>query len=308
MNLKEKILDRSSPVTLFEVLPPERDSPTALAESLRKISELSQRGGIDAINIPEIRDESGKAPRRAKFVERVEPRMLARTIQQECQVETIVNRCTVYDAAQEAWLRETYDQFGVRHLVLVGGESSKIAYPGPSVHETAQLAHAPELDYFLGGITIPSRAHEPQRIRAKHERGLRFFTSQVLFDSNDIVWLVKSLSGLDVRLFLSFAPISHPRDVAFLRWLGADLPADVVHYVLQNEETSTTARKDSVERSIDLATRILTDVFENLPAFPPAIGLNIEHITRRNYEPAIRLLQALDPLYRDLVLAASRVR
>lgn len=306
MNLRERILDRSLPVTLFEVLPPEREVPAALADSLCQISELSRQGGIDAINIPEIRNESGTAPRRGKFVERIEPRIFARAIQQECRLETVVNRCVVYEREQDAWLRESHEKFGVRHLVLVGGESSRIRYPGPSVQETATLARVPGLDYSLGGITIPSRAHESQRIRAKREHGLRYFTSQVLFDSNDMVWLVKSLSGLDVRLFLSFAPISHPRDVSFLRWLGADLPDDVVHYVLQNEKGSTTARKDSVERSIEMAKRILTDVFENLPAFPPAIGLNIEHITRRNYKPAIRLLKALDPLYRDLVRAASR--
>lgn len=306
MNLRERIRDRTRPVTLFELLPPARGVAAALEESLPPLRELGET--VDGINIPEIRNESGTVPRRSRFVERMEARVFARHIKQQCGLETVVNRCTVYETDQAAWLRETHDGFGVRYLVLVGGESSKIRYPGPSVQETARLAQAAGLDYFLGGISIPSRTHEPQRIRAKHECGLRFFTTQVLFDSNDVVWLVKSLSGLDVRLFLSFAPISHPRDVDFLRWLGADVPEDVVHYILENQRGTTTARKDSVERSIDLATRILADVFENLPAFPPAIGLNIEHITRRNFRPALRLLQALDPLYRDLVLAASRVR
>lgn len=305
MNPREKILDRTRPVTLFEVLPPKRDVPAAAEEGLRKLGELSE--GVDAINIPEIRNESGTAESRSKFVERIEPRVFARLIQEQSGLETVVNRCTVYETDQESWLRETQERFGLRSLVLVGGESSKLRYPGPSVLETAALAQSSGLRYNLGGISIPSRAQEPQRIRAKHESGLRFFTTQVLFDSNDVVWLVKSLSGLDVRLFLSFAPISHPRDVTFLRWLGADLPDDVVHYVLENREGTPAARRDSVERSIDLAARILNDVFENLPPFPPAIGLNIEHITSRNFKPALRLLQALNPLYRDLVLATSRV-
>lgn len=305
MDLREKILDRARPVTLFEVLPPERDARGALEHSIARLAEL--RVGIDAINIPEIRNESGKASRRSKFVERIEPRLFARAIHESSGLETVVNRCTVYAGDQSTWLRESFETFRVRNLVLVGGESSRIQYPGPGVLETAALARASGLDFFLGGITIPSRSHEPDRIRAKHERGLRFFTTQVLFDSNDVVWLVKSLSGLDVRLFLSFAPVSHSRDVDFLRWLGADVPEDVVHYLLENHGGAATARQDSVERSIDLAARILSDVFENLPPFPSAIGLNIEHITRRNYKPAIRLLEALNPVYRDLVYATSRV-
>jgi hypothetical protein len=46
----------------------------------------------------------------------------------------------------------------------------------------------------------------------------------MLFDSNDIVWLIQRLNGLEARVFLSFAPVSHPGDLKFLRWLGADLP------------------------------------------------------------------------------------
>ena len=47
----------------------------------------------------------------------------------------------------------------------------------------------------LGGITIPSRVNEPERIRKKQAQGVEFFTSQVMFDSNDLVWLIQRLNG-----------------------------------------------------------------------------------------------------------------
>src|SRR5579884_886028 len=211
-------------------------------------------------------------------------------------------------------MRTRYHGFVKRRLSMIfiplglgGGESSRIQYPGPNVMEAARQVQAAGLTMTLGGISIPSRVHEAERVRRKAAAGLSFFTTQVLFDSNDIVWLLQRLSGVEARIFLSFAPVSHPRDLEFLRWLGADIPADLDRFLLAgSSDTSDSTGAPETEttcfdRSLDLCQRILMDVFDNLPPDPPLIGLNIEHINKRNFTPAVRMLEKLSELYHHLV-------
>jgi hypothetical protein len=218
----------------------------------------------------------------------------------------VLNRVVVHDPKPEIWFRETCLERGLRHIVLVGGESAEIRYPGPSVMEAAALVQREGLPIMLGGITIPSRKNEADRIRSKTRAGVAFFTSQILFDSNDVVWLMQRLNGLPARVFLSFAPVSHRRDLQFLRWLGADIPQDLDRFLLGSEEGTTAPATTCLERSLDLAQRILMDVFDNLPPDPPPLGLNIEHINRRNFSPAIEMLDRLGNLYTNLVAARAR--
>ena len=58
-----------------------------------------------------------------------------------------------------------------------------------------------------------------------------FFTSQVMFDSNDLVWLIQRLNGVEARVFISFAPVTNRRDLQFLRWLGVDIPRDLDRFL-----------------------------------------------------------------------------
>jgi 5,10-methylenetetrahydrofolate reductase len=308
MKLKDKLLNQSIPVILFEVVPPPAGKPESIKSLIadaRVIKDLA-----DAINLPEIHDEDRGTPRTHKFVERVEPRVLATEIRREIQTEIVVNRCVVYEPDQAAWCRKTRDQFGLENVVLVGGESSQIRYPGPSVMEAAEQILAAQLPMSLGGITIPSRLREAERIRHKHAAGISFFTTQVLFDSNDIVALIQRLNGLDARILLSFAPVSHPRDLEVLRWLGVDIPVHLDRFLLRGEpsekEESVLAAGTSFQRSLNQAQRILMDVFDNLPPDPPALGLNVEHINRRNFASAVQMLEQLGNLYSSLV--AARVR
>jgi len=315
MSLRDAILDPSVPVRFFELVPPPAAKPEAVDEAIEGLGQI--HGLADGINLPEIHDESRGAPRTAQFVERAEPRWIGARIQRELNLEVTVNRGVVYKADQISWFRETVADFGITNFVLVGGESPDIVYPGPSVVEAAQQVREAGLPASLGGISIPSRLHEDERIRSKVAAGLTFFTTQVLFDSNDVVWLIQRLNGLEARLFLSFAPVSHPRDLKFLRWLGADIPADLDRYLLRGEmarvpkaagaapgEPSPSA-DDYLNRSLDLARRILMDVFDNLPPDPPAIGLNVEHINQRNFGPAVLMLRELGNLYSGLVRARA---
>ena len=103
------------------------------------------------------------------------------------------------------------------------------------------------------------------------------------------------------RIFISFAPVSNSRNLEFLRWLGVDIPSDLDRFLLGSEEGESAPAETCLARSIDLAQRILMDVFDNLPPDPPPIGLNIEHITARNFAPALAMLDRLGNLYAGLV-------
>ncbi len=308
MELKDKLAHPSVPVIFFEMVPPAAKKPESLETALADVKKI--RHLVDAINLPEIHDESRGGERTYKFVERVEPRKLGARIQREAQTEVVINRCVVYEPDQAAWFRESRQAYGIQHAILVGGESSAVRYPGPSVLETVEQLKSAGLEMSLGGITIPSRLHEADRIRRKHAAGISFFTTQVLFDSNDIVSLIQRLNGLEARIFLSFAPVSQERDLTFLRWLGADVPKDLDRFLIQGQsqeasKPGATPGEAAFARSLDLAQRILMDVFDNLPPDPPLIGLNVEHINKRNLSAAVRMVERLGNLYSNLVAARA---
>src|SRR5579863_6087378 len=189
MTLEDKIRDHSTPVTFFEVVPPPVDKPALLESILEELRKV--RGRADAINLPEIHDESRSAPRTEHFVSRLEPRLLGQRIRRELEAEVVVNRSVAYEADPVPWFRDTVADFGIGAAVLVGGESSRIEYPGPGVVKAARQLRSAGIGTCLGGIAIPSRLHEAERIRAKAAAGIEFFTTQVLFDPNDIVWLIQ---------------------------------------------------------------------------------------------------------------------
>jgi 5,10-methylenetetrahydrofolate reductase len=303
MAFRDALSHPDVPMTLFEVVPPAVVKPEALEASLRELAGL--RGRTDAINIPEIHDEDRPGERASKFIERVEPRILGSRIKRELGIEVVINRVTVHDPEPERWFRETSESWDITNWVLVGGESKDIQYPGPNPVEGARLVKSLDLPVSLGGITIPSRVNEPERIRKKHAQGVDFFTSQVMFDSNDLVWLIQRLNGVEARIFISFAPVTNRRDLQFLRWLGVDIPHDLDRFLLGPEQNAAAAAETCLERSINLAQRILMDVFDNLPPDPPPIGLNLEHITRRNFAPALAMLDRLGNLYASLVAKSS---
>jgi hypothetical protein len=93
-----------------------------------------------------------------------------------------------------------------------------------------------------------------------------------------------------------------------LRWLGVDVPADLDRFLITKPAGETTSHhaEEAYERCLDLAQRILMDVFDNLPPDPPPLGINIEHINRRNLKFAVRMLEKLGTFYSNLVAARRR--
>ncbi len=297
---------RGEKVVLYEILPPPKNlSKADLQISFSLFAQILKNNPIDGVNLPEVREETRSGKRSTPELIKLEPRAVCSYLQKQGISNLIVNRPVVYLPweKQITWLKETYNKYNIYNFVLVGGESSKVSYPGPTVIEAARLitnklrSEFPKM--FLGGITIPSRTNEAERVLTKTLAGIEFFTSQVIYDSTDIKRLLKEYWQLCRRknikpkmIFLSFAPATTLGDIELLRWLGVEIP--------QNTLKRLTAGWLGLGwRSIETCQDVFKDIldFVKTNAIGVPLGLNVGHINKHNFELSFILLKKLLKYY-----------
>ena len=309
MRIRDKVKKPQRPVVAYEILPP-REKDGTLNSYAEIISSLLSQTHIDAINIPEVHDESGRGDRPVTNQKRGEPREFGRLLQDIVGVEAIVNRVVVHEPfdAQMRWIEETNRDYEIENLIIVGGESSKVEYPGPTVNEVLRFVSREYIsnggDIFCGGIAIPSREIESKNLIKKSEHGSEFFTTQVLYDSSNIVKMIDhyqercdDLNTFPRRLLLSFAPVSSQKNIDFLKWLGVEIPPETERY-LQGRPGSM------IERSLDVAIEVLNDTLNFITEknLKVPIGLNVEHIMSYNFQSSVEMLQELARIYREFCI------
>jgi len=312
MRFRDKVRKPKRPVVVYEILPP-REKDGTLNSYSERISSLLSQTHIDAINIPEVHDENARGERPVKNLERAEAREFGRLLQDNVGIETIVNRVTVHEdiEKQKDWIKETFYDFDIENLILVGGESGAIDYPGPSVNATSEYItrdlNTGRFDFFCGGIAIPSRKTESKRLLRKGSNGIEFFTTQVLYDSSKIKKMLKYYDEvckennvLPRRILLSFAPVSSDKNIEFLKWLGVEIP-NSTEKRLVNEKSNMT------QESLEISTEILKDILKNNEelGIKVPIGLNVEHIMSYNFQYSINMLQELSRIYREFCIKTS---
>ena len=306
MRIKDKIKRPRRPVVVYEILSP-REKDGTLNSYAENISSLLAQTHIDAINIPEVRDESVRGERPVKNQLRAEPREFGKLLQDIVGIESIVNRVVVHQTLEKemAWFEETYNKYEIENLITVGGESRNITYPGPSVNEALEaIKQNLTLDVLCGGISIPSREKESRKLIEKSKNGSEFFTTQVLYDSSKIIKMISHYqkrcdeqNTFPRRLLLSFAPVSSKKNIKFLKWLGVDIPTDTEKYLNENDQIMT---ERSMEIAINVLNETLTFLNENKIVVP--IGLNVEHIMSYNFQASIEMLQELARIYREFCI------
>ena len=312
MRFRDKVRKPKRPVVAYEILPP-REKDGTLNSYAEIISSLLSQTHIDAINIPEVHEENARGLRPVKNLERAEAREFGRLLQDNVGIEAIVNRVTVHNDLdyQKSWIKETFYDYDIENLILVGGESSDIKYPGPSVNETSEYItrdlNTGRFDFFCGGITIPSRKIESVRLLKKGSNGIEFFTSQVLYDGKKIKKMLKYYDDvckennvLPRRILLSFAPVSSRKNIDFLKWLGVEIPS-------QTEKRLTNKKTSMSDESLEIASEILKGILNNNEklGITVPIGLNVEHIMSYNFQSSINMLQELSRIYREFCIKTS---
>jgi len=286
----------------FEPVPPSlRTRPDRVDAYFHELAtRLQSVDLLDAIDVPELIDENHDG---RPYYRTADPREIGRQLAELVQRPVVVNKVVAHLPSQAAlveWVQQTLAG-GIRHVVLVGGSSRYIPYPGPQVIEAdracsgilrAQGGH-------VGNIAIPQRQGEAHRMLAKTRAGASFFTTQILFDSESLRRTLREYDALcqksgvpPAAVLLSFAPLSDETDAEFVRWLGADIPEAAERWILNGEESS------AGDRAIQHARRVWTDTRAGADAdgLSLALGINVEQLTQRHLEVALRMLSELATL------------
>ena len=309
MRLKDKIKRPRRPVVAYEILPP-REKDGTLNSYASNISSLLSQTHIDAINIPEVRDEVARGERPIKNQIRAEPREFGKLLQDIVGIEAIVNRVVVHQNIEQEmkWIEETNSKYEIENIITVGGESREIRYPGPTVNQALHaISQNDSLNLLCGGISIPSRDRESKRLIEKSENGSEFFTTQVLYDASNIIKMITHYqkrcdekNTFPRRVLLSFAPVSSEKNIKFLKWLGVEIPRETERLLIEN---CAIMSEKSMEITVSVLNEILSHLDKNKIKVP--IGLNVEHIMSYNFQASIEMLQELSRIYREFCIKTN---
>jgi len=155
----------------------------------------------------------------------------------------------------------------------------------------------------IGGITIPERhrdkGDEFLRIADKTEKGMLFFTSQVVYNADNATGMLrdydewtKANNKEPVRIIFTFAPFGSDNTVQFLQWLGVEVPEGTKKRVLSRPSLAAKVAEsceicwENWRRILDACRRLKIDV---------PIGFGVESVTKSKAEQdaAIKLFKEL---------------
>src|SRR2546426_11954663 len=129
----------STPVVLEIVPPGRRVSDKAVNPSVERVRDsVRSLKNLHAVNVPEVLEENHAGQ---PFYRDLDPRDFAGLLG-DLGVDPIVNKVVAHvpsGSVLRRWIRESVEDHGFRNFVLVGGNSSRVRYPGPTVVEANRI-------------------------------------------------------------------------------------------------------------------------------------------------------------------------
>jgi hypothetical protein len=277
------------PRLLYAIAPPNQATPLARRRAIAaaqsaRIASLP----IDALLVYDVQDEATRNgnPRPFPFM----PKVDALTYALE-ELETGALPRIVYRAVAEQGERslcQWLDKLNARggFAVLVGAPSRQMvaSLTLPRALSVCRQ-HAPA--FPVGGVVIPERHQlsgtEDARVWSKMQQGCRFFVSQTVWSVEATKRLLRDLharanaEGQAVPpIILTFSPCGSAQTLAFLQWLGVDIPRPLKIDLL--------SAKDMLARSVDLATELYAEMRAFAREHGLTVGCNVESVSSRAEE------------------------
>ncbi|HVS27202.1 MAG TPA: hypothetical protein VHE58_07900 [Burkholderiales bacterium] len=302
MDLKIRLLDARHTVLLYGTTPPRAGSTEdAVQAAAGKLAARLATLPIDAVVVYDIQDESGRkeSPRPFAFTGTIDPREYSRVLTRLAGKPAITYKCVgeMPEDAWNAWLTESARDFGIGFLSIVGRPTSGVRYP-LALSRAIQLAAGHEARFTVGCVVIAERhsaeRSESARMLAKGLQGCGYFISQTVYHARATERLLRDYlrdcrgAGVEPqRVVLTFSPVGRAKTLAFIKWLGVNVPPETEREILGAAKPLA----KSIEICRDNLRRILEhDYFSKVP-----LGINVESVSinRDEIDASVDLFHAL---------------
>ncbi len=300
MNLIRRIEAGRGEFLLFALTPPRRSTEP---EQVREIAEVTAARlrplGLDGLILYDIADEAERNPdeRPFPFMPTLDPADYLADHLTAWPTPVIVYRAVGKYAPEElrTWLT---GQDPERVMTVLVGAASSTASSRMSLADAQALRQDANPALRLGGVAIPERhsrrEDEHLRLLAKQEAGCRFFVTQVVYDLNaaknfvsDYHYECRARGMSPVPLVFTFSVCGSMKTLAFLRWLGVDVPRWI--------ENELRHADDPLEASYQQALTTATELIAYCRTLGVPFGINVESVSIRRVEieASVRLAEAL---------------
>lgn len=299
---KETLLDPRRAVLLYGTTPPRAGSSEELVHSAAdKLAQRLAALPADAIVVYDIQDETGRSgvPRPFAFAGTVDPRRYSRLLAARTGRPAITYKCVgALDApGWQAWLAETARDYGAGFLSIVGRPTSGVRYPLP-LSKAIRAAAAHPAGFTVGGVVIAERhtaeRSESARMLAKGIAGCAYFISQTVYHPEPTEQLLRDYlrdcrgAGVEPRrVVLTFSPAGRAKTMAFLRWLGVNVPGETERAILGSP--------DPLAKSIGICRDNLRRILAHDYTRAIPLGVNVESVSinRDEIDASVELFHAL---------------
>jgi hypothetical protein len=309
MLLQAKLLNPAETVFLYGTTPPRAGSAEeVIVSAAGKLVERIGHLPIDGIVVYDIQDEAGRThlPRPFPFTQTVDPREYGSRLQGLSHKPVLTYKCLgdTNDVLFRDWLSESARDYDVKFLSLVGRPTSRTAEQ-LSLDRALRIAAEHEANFSVGAVVIAER-HTPQRSEVKRlfgkaAQGCQYFISQTVFHANNSIQLLADYQrecareGVEARrIVLSFAPCGREKTMAFIKWLGVNVPVEIESRIFRAAQPLA----ESIEVCAENLRQILEqDYFGKIP-----IGLNVESVSinRDELNASVDLYERLLEVWRSV--------
>ena len=301
MDLARRIAARGSEFLFFALTPPRT---TVSSERAQQIADVTRRRlaglQLDGLVLYDIDDESDRNPqeRPFPFLPTMDPATFRARHLKDWSTPVVVYRAV--GKYEEDDLRSWLEAQGADDVLTVFvGASSRYKKSSTSLVRAQELWAGTRPDLQLGGVAIPERhtrsGVEHLRLIAKQEVGCSFFVTQVVYDVNAAKNLVSdyryecAARGLPpVPIVFTFSVCGSLKTLAFLEWLGVDVPRWIQNDLRHADDTL----QESYEHSLRAARELIG--YCRHMGIP--FGINVESVSIRleEIEASVNLAEALE--------------
>jgi hypothetical protein len=302
VDLRAKLLDAAQPVLLYGTTPPRLGTGAQEIEAAAgKLAARLAGLPLDGLVVYDIQDETGRtgAPRPFPFSSTVDPRQYAAILERQLGRPAIAYKALgeADEAQWQAWLFEAAHLHRLRFISVVGRPTSGVRYP-LTLSRALRVAVAHAGGFTVGGVAIAERHTEQRseaaRLLAKGLEGCAYFISQTVYHAPPTEALLRDYlrdcrgAGIEPRrVVLTFAPCGRDKTLAFLRWLGVNIPADTERAIL--------GAARPLEKSIEICRDNLRRILDHSYAAAVPLGVNVESVSinRDEIDASVNLFHAL---------------